>query len=75
VGGYESEIDHKFIISSYLLAGKCTIYVEDEVLMAINAKVVVLWDVALHSLLGSVLQNAGTRIPKYTASHPGSPGS
>jgi len=46
VGGYEYEIDHKVIISSYLLAGKCTKYIADEVLMAVNVKVMVLWDVA-----------------------------
>ena len=46
------------IISSYLLAGKCTKYIEDEVLMAVNVKVMVLWDVALYSLVDSFLQNA-----------------
>jgi hypothetical protein len=56
----------------YVLVGKCTKYIEDEVLMAVNAKIMILWDVALHSLVGSFLQNAGTCIPKYTASHPGS---
>jgi uncharacterized membrane protein len=46
VGSYESETDHKLIISSYLLAGKCTKYTADEVLVAINVKVMVSWDVA-----------------------------
>ena len=65
----------KLIIYSYLLAGKYTKYIADEVLVAINVKVVVLWHVASYSFGDSFLQNAGTSIPIYTASHPGSPGS
>jgi len=75
LGGYESEIDHKLIISSYLLAAQCTKCIADEVPMAINVKAMVLWDVVLYSLVDSFLQNAGTSVPKYRASHPESPGS
>ena len=75
LGGCESENDHKLIISSYLLAAQCTKYVADGVPMAINVKVMVLWVVVLYSLVDSFLQNSGTSIPKYTASHPESPGS
>jgi hypothetical protein len=49
IGGYESEIDHKLIISSYRLAEKLKEVIEDEALMTVNVKVMALWDVALYS--------------------------
>lgn len=70
VGGYESDIDHKLIIYIYLFAGKCTKYIADEVLVAVNVKAMVLWGVASCSLVDTFLHIAGTCIRIYMASHP-----